>query len=59
MTARNQITIKMHLIGGTLIGALALTTACAANITPAEARAIAKEAYIYGFPVVAMTNYKP
>jgi hypothetical protein len=33
--------------------ALALTfTARAADITPAEARAIAKEAYIYGFPLV-------
>ena len=33
--------------------ALALTfTARAADITPAEARAIAKEAYIYGFPMV-------
>ena len=37
--------------------ALALTlTARAADITPAEARAIAKEAYIYGFPLV--DNYR-
>ena len=37
--------------------ALALTfTARAADITPAEARAIAKEAYTYGFPMV--DNYR-
>src|SRR5207249_10867743 len=35
-----------------LAAVLALTTIRAADITPAEARAIAKEAYIYGFPVV-------
>ena len=31
---------------------LVLTTARAADITPAEARAIAKEAYTYGYPMV-------
>ncbi len=36
--------------------ALALTTARAADITPAEARTIAKEAYTYGFPMV--DNYR-
>src|SRR5476651_466372 len=39
--------------------ALALTltfTIRGAEVTPAEARAIAKEAYIYGFPVV--DNYR-
>ncbi len=36
--------------------ALALTAAHAADLTPAEARAIAKEAYIYGFPIV--DNYR-
>ena len=36
-----------------LVGALALTmSAQAADITPAEARSIAKEAYIYGYPMV-------
>jgi hypothetical protein len=35
---------------------LALTTVRAADITPAEARAIVKEAYIYGFPIV--DNYR-
>jgi hypothetical protein len=32
--------------------ASASTTGQAEDVTPAEARAIAKEAYIYGFPVV-------
>ena len=36
--------------------ALALTTIRAADITPAEVRAIVKEAYIYGFPLV--DNYR-
>ena len=35
-----------------LAGALAATSVRAADVTPAEARAIAKEAYIYGFPMV-------
>jgi hypothetical protein len=39
-----------------LTTALALTTTRAADITPEEARAIAKEAYIYGFPMV--DNYR-
>jgi hypothetical protein len=41
------------LIGAASVGALAFTTtARAADIAPAEARAIAKEAYIYGYPMV-------
>ncbi len=35
-----------------LLAAMAFTSARAADITPAEARAIAKEAYIYGYPMV-------
>src|SRR2546427_916879 len=35
-----------------LVFGLALTSTRAADITPAEARAIAKEAYVYGFPLV-------
>ena len=35
-----------------LLGALALISTPAAALTPAEARAIAKEAYIYGYPMV-------
>ena len=40
------------LLAVALVGALAIANACAADITPAEARAIAKEAYIYGYPMV-------
>ena len=39
-----------------LAAGLALTTVRAADVTPDEARAIAKEAYIYGFPLV--DNYR-
>jgi hypothetical protein len=39
-----------------LAAVLALTTVRAADITPTEARAIAKEAYVYGFPLV--DNYR-
>ena len=48
-----KTTHKQNLIAAALIGALALTMSVhAADITPAEARAIAKEAYIYGYPMV-------
>ena len=43
-------TIALAIAGGCL--ATASTTVQAEDVTPAEARAIAKEAYIYGFPVV-------
>jgi hypothetical protein len=42
-------TSRLYLI---LAGLLALTNARAADIAPAEASAIAREAYIYGFPFV-------
>ncbi len=43
-----------NLLGAALIAALAVMSASsfAAGITPGDARAIAKEAYIYGFPMV-------
>ena len=48
-----KTTRRQMLIGVASVGALAFTTtARAADVTPAEARAIAKEAYIYGFPIV-------
>lgn len=48
-----QTTRRQMLIGAASVGALALTPpARAANVTLAEARSIAKEAYIYGFPLV-------
>jgi hypothetical protein len=48
-----KTTRRQMLIGAASVGALAFTTtARAAGVTPAETRAIAKEAYIYGFPMV-------
>src|SRR5256886_7394457 len=47
---------KQPLSAAILVSALALTTIRAADITTAEARAIAKEAYVYGFPLV--DNYR-
>src|SRR5437773_11278964 len=38
-------------LAAALTTVLALTTVGAADITPAEARASVKEAYIYGFPL--------
>src|SRR5687767_5720013 len=46
----------MKLITIAALCSLAFIRAQAADITPAEARAIAKEAYIYGFPLV--DNYR-
>ena len=43
---------KQNLLAAALVGVLALATARAADVTPAETRAIAKEAYIYGYPMV-------
>src|SRR3977135_359012 len=49
--------LKAIACGVTLLLSAAFTAAHAqANVTPAEARAIAKEAYIYGFPMV--DNYR-
>jgi hypothetical protein len=41
-----------QLIAAELLCAVAFASVHAANLPPAEARAIAKEAYIYGFPMV-------
>jgi len=43
---------KHPFLAAALLGTLAITSARASDITPAEARAIAKEAYIYGYPMV-------
>ena len=43
---------KQNLLAAALVGVLALATARAADVTPAETRAIAKQAYIYGYPMV-------
>src|SRR5437762_3695523 len=55
-TTTMKTTYKLHLPVAALATVLALTTIRAADITPAEARAIVREAYIYGFPLVA--NYR-
>jgi len=48
-----KTTHKPSLRATALVGVMALTmSAHAADITPAEARSIAKEAYIYGYPMV-------
>lgn len=47
-----NITLPRSVVSAVIAGALAFTPAPAVEITPAEARAIAKEAYIYGFPMV-------
>lgn len=45
-------TYKRNLLACALACVLACTSTRAADIAPADARAIAKEAYIYGFPIV-------
>ena len=41
-----------YLLAAALLGAVAFTSVRAGDLTPSEARAIAKEAYIYGYPMV-------
>jgi hypothetical protein len=43
---------KLNLISTALVSALALTNIRAADLTPAETKAIAEEAFIYGLPIV-------
>ena len=43
---------KLNLIAAALVSALAFTTIRAADLTPAETKAIAEEAFIYGLPIV-------
>src|SRR5207249_8919971 len=54
-TRKTTMKTKTVLVAA-LATVLALTTVRAADITPTEARAIVKEAYIYGFPLV--DNYR-
>jgi hypothetical protein len=58
MKMKVKIMSKMAtaLFAATLLGGLLPGGAHGAEVTPAEARAIAKEAYIYGFPMV--DNYR-
>src|SRR5207249_7612311 len=56
-TTTRKTTMKTKtVLAAALTTVLALTTVRAADITPTEARAIVKEAYIYGFPLV--DNYR-
>ena len=41
-----------RIVAAALVGTAAITTLRAAEVTPEEARAIAKEAYVYGSPMV-------
>jgi hypothetical protein len=50
-----KATHKLNRLAVALAAGLALTTAHAADITPAETKAIAEEGFIYGLPIV--TNY--
>ena len=49
-----KTTHTLKLLAATLCFGLALTTARAADITPAETQAIAQEAYIYFYPLISM-----
>src|SRR5438067_9720088 len=47
-----KTTRKLNLLAVALVSALAFTSARAADITPAETKAIAEEGFIYGLPIV-------
>jgi hypothetical protein len=47
--------LQLKILVAALVGGLAFTSARAADLTPAEAKAIAEEGFIYGLPIVA--NY--
>src|SRR5438034_8002275 len=47
-----KTTRSLNLLSATLATALALTTARAVDINPAETKAIAEEGFIYGLPIV-------
>src|SRR5947207_1601563 len=47
-----KTTRSLNLLSAALAAGLALTTVRAADITPAETKAIAEEAFIYGLPIV-------
>src|SRR5881398_511675 len=51
-----KTTRSLNLLSAALAAGLALTSARAADITPAETKAIAEEGFIYGLPIVM--NYR-
>ena len=48
----SYVNIKMELLAAILVIALAFTSVRAADLTPAETKAIAEEGFIYGLPIV-------
>src|SRR5437899_8212459 len=51
-TTRSKLTLTTTILVAALVSALPLTTARAADLTPAETKAIAEEGFIYGLPIV-------
>jgi len=51
-TTRSKLTLTTTILVAALVSALALTTARAADLTPAETKAIAEGGFIYGLPIV-------
>ena len=52
-TAMKTVTMKTKtILAAALVSALAFTSARAADVTPAETKAIAEEGFIYGLPIV-------
>jgi hypothetical protein len=47
-----QSIVALSALGAILLGAAGCASTRSAEVTPAEARSIAKEAYIYGYPMV-------
>jgi len=47
-----KTTHKQNFLAAALAAVLAHTTVCAADLTPAETKAIAEEGFIYGLPIV-------
>src|SRR5215212_10424586 len=47
-----KTTLKLNLLAAALVSALAFTSVRAADLTPAETKAIAEEGFIYGLPIV-------
>src|SRR5438105_13988967 len=51
-TTRSKLTLTTTILVAALVSALALTSARAADLTPAETKAIAEEGFNYGLPIV-------
>ena len=47
-----KTTYRLGLLAAMLVSVLAVTTVRAADLTPAETKAIAEEGFIYGLPIV-------